>query len=217
LWVQKFLIEKISERFPLFQFLCEEGPDKTGPLSDESITVIIDPIDGTSMFSMHLPFWCVSVGIFKGFKPEYGFVYSPASDMFFHTDENYSYLNNNRLIVNHFLHIESETNIFYSSEIRNIKINFRGKVRNLGSTALHACLTADNKRNRVLAFIGRSFLWDWAGAIPILQKADVYLKYLNGSELDYKKIVENNFELEDYAVAYTNTDFNIIRNIFSSE
>jgi len=217
IWVQNFLIEKISERFKNFQIISEEKTNLDTDFSDERISVIIDPIDGTAMFSMHLPIWCVSIGIFKGYTPVYGFVFSPGSDLLFYNDNYHSYLNGKELISNPSVIIDRETNIFYSSEIRDVKLNFPGKVRNLGSTALHACLTADNRRNRLLAFIGKSFLWDWAGAIPILLNAGVKLKYLNGSDLDYKAIIENNFELEYYAIAYNADDFEIIKKIFNRQ
>lgn len=213
LWVQGFLSDKISGRFSNFQIISEEKTNLNIDLSGEKITVIIDPIDGTAMFSMGLPIWCVSIGIFRGYTPEYGFVCSPGSDLLFYTDSDSSYLNGRKLSAVPVSDIERETNIFYSSEIRGIKIDFPGKARNLGSTALHACLTADNERNRLLAFIGKSYLWDWAGAIPILLKAGVKLCYLDGRAIDYKGIVENGFELEDYAVAYNAGDFEVIRNI----
>ena len=213
-WVQNFLKEKISSRFKNYQFICEESTNDKIDFSEDTVSVIIDPIDGTAMFSMYLPIWCISIGIFKEYTPLYGFVFSPASNLLFYSDDQNSYLNGKKLYADSSIEIGKETNIFYSSEIKDLTINFDGKVRNLGSTALHAALTADNRRNRLLAFIGKSYLWDWAGAIPIIQKAGVSLKYLDGSELDYKAIVENDFKLKDYAVAYNAEDFDVIRNIF---
>ena len=212
---QKFLTEKIKSRFRDFNFICEENISESVILDENNINVIIDPIDGTAMFSMHLPFWCVSIGLFAGLMPSYGFVYSPGCDLLFHTDNDNAYLNNRKLVVDHTTPIESETNIFYSSEMKGIELNFPGKARNLGSTALHACLTADNRRNRLLAFIGKSYLWDWAGAIPVVIKSGGKLNYLNGAEINYKKIADNSFELEDYAVAYNCENFQVIQNIFT--
>lgn len=214
IWVQNFLIDEISQRFGDFQFVCEEKTNLDMDFSKDKVSVIIDPIDGTAVFSMHLPLWCISIGIFQGSEPLYGFVFSPGSDLLFYTDNEHSYLNGKRLISDPCIKIENETNIFYSSEIRDVSIRFPGKIRNLGSTALHACLTADNRRNRLLAFIGKSFLWDWAGAIPVILKAGVKIKYLDGTDLDYLEIIKNNFALKDYAIAYNAEDFNIVKNIF---
>jgi myo-inositol-1(or 4)-monophosphatase len=212
---QKYLIDKIKSRFTGYNFISEENISDSATLLEDKVNVIIDPIDGTAMFSMHLPFWCVSLGLFAGMTPAFGFVYSPGCDLFFHTDNDNSFLNGKKLEITKNTPIENETNIFYSSEIKGVKINFPGKARNLGSTALHACLTTDNRRNRLLAFIGKSYLWDWAGAIPVVEKAGGKLSYLDGREIDYRKIAANGFELEDYAVAYNCDDFALIQKIFS--
>lgn len=210
---QDFLISRISKKYPDLIFVHEENFNTSNsPISDDTISVIIDPIDGTAMFSMYLPIWCISIGIFKGFEPVYGFVYSPGSDMLFYADDNNSYLNGKKLLVDRNLIIDSETNIFCTSKAGFSIRGFPGKIRNLGSTAFHACLTADNRRNRLLAFIGQSFLWDWAGAIPIIKKAGGNIKYLDGSDIDIKKIIDNGYALEQNAVAYNSDDFKIIQN-----
>lgn len=215
--IQDFLITEISAKYPDYIFVHEENFNTSEKLiTDETITVIIDPIDGTAMFSMHLPIWCISIGIFKGFKPLYGFVYSPGSEMLFYTDNDNAYLNNKILKVDKNISVDSETNIFCSSEINFSKVKFPGKIRNLGSTALHACLTADNRRNRILAFIGKSYLWDWAGAIPVISKAGGNIRYLNGSEINIEGIIHNGYALEHYAVVYNNDDFDQIKGIFGS-
>ena len=213
--VQELLIKNISKRYSNINIISEELTyKKSTAISEDTLSVIIDPIDGTAMFSMHLPFWCVSIGVFRGYEPVYGFVYSPASDLFFYNDNVFSYVNNNKVTITKELEIERETNIFYASEIKNRQFDFPGKVRNLGSTALHACLTVDNRRNRVLAFIGKVNLWDWAGAIPIIKKANGNVCYISGKDIDYKEIFDNEFRLTDFAVAYTTDDFEQVKNIF---
>jgi len=214
--VQELLIDSISRRYENFNFIHEEEFDRSKVnISDDTISVIIDPIDGTAMFSMHLPIWCVSVGIFRGYTPLYGFVYSPGSSMLFYNDDENSYLNDEIVTVDKNLMVNPETNIFYASEVQRIyKMDFPGKIRNLGSTALHACLTTDNRRNRLLAFVGQAFLWDWAGAIPIILRAGGNLRYINGDEVDYKKIVHNNYALPNYLIAYNCNDFESVQKVF---
>lgn len=215
--VQELLIKNLSARFPQAVFIHEENFDhSTRLLSEETLAFIIDPIDGTAMYSMYLPIWCISVGVFSGFKPVYGFVNSPGCDMFFYNDDTQAYLNDNPVTVNPEISLERETNIFYASEIPGIlNIDFSGKIRNLGSTALHACLTADSRRNRVMAFIGESYLWDWAGAIPVIEKAGGQIKYLSGREPDYQEIIENNYRLSEYLISTSVSDFSKIQKIFS--
>jgi myo-inositol-1(or 4)-monophosphatase len=214
--VQDLLVRKISARYRDFQFFHEENFKGNVPeLNDETISVIIDPIDGTAMYSMYLPEWCVSVGIFRGYDPLYGFVYSPGFEMFFYNDDENAYLNGAVRRVDRDMHIDTETNIFYASEAhRDFTMEFPGKIRNLGSTALHACLTVDNARNRTLAFIGKSRLWDWAGAIPVILKAGGNVRYLDGSNIAYQDVMRNNFRFLDFIIAYNTKDFDAIRAIF---
>ncbi len=216
LMVQDLLMRRISERHGDYKFITEENNCGAVPdIDDDTVTVVIDPIDGTAMFSMHLPEWCVSVGIFRGFTPVYGFVYSPGCDMFFYNDDNSSYLNDRPVRADRTISIDSETNIFIASEAGSrFDFHFPGKIRNLGSTALHACLTVDNVRNRTLAFLGKSRLWDWAGAIPVIQKAGAMISYISGEEVDVKAVVRNDFRLLDYVIVYNSDDFESVRNIF---
>jgi fructose-1,6-bisphosphatase/inositol monophosphatase family enzyme len=75
-------------------------------------------------------------------------------------------------------------------------------------------LTIDNARNRTLAFIGRSRLWDWAGAIPIIIKAGGTVRYVSGQEIQYRDVIRNEYRLPDYVLVYNSDDFEMVRNIF---
>ena len=215
LMVQDLLKQRISDRYDNFNFIMEEN--NSGPVPDlgnDALSAIIDPIDGTAMFSMHLPEWCVSVGIFRGYTPVYGFVYSPGFDMLFYNDDSNAYLNGRPLKADRNISVDNETNIFSASEVSNrFIVDFPGKIRNLGSTALHACLAADNARNRTLAFIGKSNIWDWAGAVPIVKRAGCMVRYISGEEIDYRAVIKNRYRLLDYAVVYNADDFDSIRKI----
>jgi len=216
LLVQDLLVHEIAARYPDFNFIHEENyTGSSSAIDDETVSAIIDPIDGTAMYSMHLPVWSVSIGIFKGHTPRYGFVYSPGFRMLFHNDDGGAYLNDRATKVVRDFTIDTETNIFCASEIQNkFFIEFPGKIRNLGSTALHACLAIDNARNRTLAFIGRSHLWDWAGAIPIVVKAGGGARYLSGQEIEFRDVIRNECRMLDYVLIYNSEDFDSVRKIF---
>ena len=211
--VQNFLINKISKRFKEIVFIYEENFDILNvEVEADKLYAIIDPIDGSAMFSMGLPIWCISVGFFFGTNPIFGFVYSPSSNMFFYNDDSYSYINNRKVKVLDDVVIDSETNFFFATEIqKEFVIQFPGKARNLGSTALQACLTIDNVKNRSIAFIGKSYFWDWAGAIPIILKAGGFLRYFSGEEIDYSKLFSNGFKIKDYLISYNAVEFKKIQ------
>lgn len=204
--VQDMLLRKIGSRFKDVSFIHEEGFDAKSTPPLEGITVIIDPIDGTAVFSIGLPCWCVSVGIFADGRPELGLVYSPGCRMFFYGDGQ-SALCNNKLLQRPSPPIvpEAETNIFLGAEtIRKYELAAPGKIRNLGSAALHACMVAAGSFTRTLAFLGEGMLWDWAGAIPILEGAGCTLTYISGRPPDIKEIAANGCRLPEAAAACSN-------------
>ena len=216
LTVQALIEQKLSERFCNAFFIHEEGFSKVpAPMNDHTLCIIIDPIDGTAMYRMGLPEWCVSVGVFQGFTPRYGFVYSPGCGLMFHNDDENAYLNGAVRRVVSEIAIDRETSLFVASEAyRAFHIDFPGKVRNLGSTALQACLIVDNGRNQSIAFIGKSNLWDWAGAIPILVRAGASLRYIDGREVSFAEVMKEVCVMPEYLIAFAGANFITVRSWF---
>ncbi len=214
--VQNFLIKILSEKYTNANFIYEEEFDlKTNPLLESELTFIIDPIDGTAMFSMEMPIWCISVGIFSGTLPLYGFIYAPVAGIFCYNDNDHAYYNDTITTIDSNLKIDSETNLFSSSEIqKEYFVSYKGKCRNLGSTALQSVLIINNRINRTLAFIGNSCLWDWAGSLPVILKAGGKVRYLNGDDFDIEKVIANNYVLPDHLITYAINDFAFVQDIF---
>ena len=210
--VQELIVDSVKKHYKHVNLVHEENFNKTiNNFHNDELTIIIDPIDGTSVFSMRLPLWCISLGVFKGFEPVYGFVYSPASDFYFYNDNDNAFLNNKPVKIINNLQITRESCFFCASEIPNAIASFPGKIRNFGSTAFHASLLADNARNNVFAFIGESYLWDWAGAIPIILKAGGHISYCDGSIIDFESVVKNKYHFPKPLVAYACNDFKDVK------
>ncbi len=76
--VQEFLISAISERLPDHRFLAEEGGGADP--EPELPTWIIDPIDGTTNFACSGRDFSISVALYRGGRPELGFVYDVMAD-----------------------------------------------------------------------------------------------------------------------------------------
>jgi len=215
--VQEYLLKKISARFKDAAIICEESFEPDIRLMDEKkMSVVIDPVDGTAIFTMGLPFWCVSLGIFDGFTPAYGFVYSPSCDLFFSSDDKNAFCNGTIIKTDKSLAPESETNVFFASElIKDYYLTTAGKIRNLGSTALHAALVAYNTKSRGIAFVGGGNLWDWAGALPILQKAGAGVKYMSGKDIDFSAVAANSCRFPEVMLAYSTENFEPARKIIA--
>jgi len=77
---EKAIISCIRDLSPGDSFLGEESGASAGK-SDR--TWIIDPLDGTSNYLQHFPFWCVSIGLRTGSEMTAGLVYEPLRNIFF--------------------------------------------------------------------------------------------------------------------------------------
>jgi myo-inositol-1(or 4)-monophosphatase len=216
--VQEMLVRGIERRFPEMKFIHEENQEKNyRDVREDTWLAVIDPLDGTAVYSMGLPTWSISIGFFFGFEPKYGFVFSPPSNLFYHNDDIAAYRNGLQIAVDPEMNIDSESNLFVTAEIfRSYHVSFPGKVRNLGSTALHGCLVADNAITRTIAYIGRSYLWDWGGVIPIVVRAGGSLRYLSGKTLDIQQIIANGCSLPEYCIAHSVNIFEEIRGFLQS-
>jgi len=80
---EKAIISCIRELAPGDAFLGEESGASAGR---NDRTWIIDPLDGTSNYLQHFPFWSVSIGLKKGDEIVAGLVYEPLRDLFFTTE-----------------------------------------------------------------------------------------------------------------------------------
>ena len=81
---EKIIITAIKKNFPQHQILSEES----GRNSRESDYFwIIDPIDGTTNFSMHNPIWSISLAIAFKNKIVFGLVYAPILGEFYEAEK----------------------------------------------------------------------------------------------------------------------------------
>jgi myo-inositol-1(or 4)-monophosphatase len=79
------IVACIQEHFPKDQCLGEEtgviaAPEGTG---QPPRTWIIDPLDGTSNYLQHFPFWSISIGVREGPHITAAVIHEPLRDLFF--------------------------------------------------------------------------------------------------------------------------------------
>lgn len=80
--VQAFLKEALLKRWPGAQFLAEE--DDVHHLSD-SLTFVIDPIDGTTNYMRHRRLSAISIGAVEHGKAVFGAIYDPYHNEIYHS------------------------------------------------------------------------------------------------------------------------------------
>lgn len=80
------IIRSLGDRYPDDAFLCEEGgavaARNTSP-SQAKRTWVIDPLDGTSNYLQHFPFWSVSIALREAEEVVAGVILEPLRDVVF--------------------------------------------------------------------------------------------------------------------------------------
>ena len=94
--IEKFLTDEILRKFPDHAILGEEQGRRPG----NNFRWVIDPIDGTSSFARHQPFYSVSIAVEKDGRPILAAVNAPLLGDFFVAEKNNgAYLNGESITV----------------------------------------------------------------------------------------------------------------------
>jgi fructose-1,6-bisphosphatase/inositol monophosphatase family enzyme len=191
--VEHFLAEKISALYPDANIVGEESDREQ--YEERKYTFLLDPIDGTDAFSQGMPSWCVSVGLLDAdFQPVAGILYAPALELLLFADIGQpATVNGHPVNIDHTMNkIEPSTNIMIpSSGHRNLDLRrYPGKVRSMGSAALH--LSYPLIYPRVIGAIESrgAHAWDIAGAHAINRSVGFDIEFFDGHKLDYRSIMD---------------------------
>jgi len=71
---EELIRERLAAAFPSHRIVGEEGE----PQGEGELVWFVDPIDGTTNFAHGLPYFCVSIGLFRGSEPLVGAIAAPA-------------------------------------------------------------------------------------------------------------------------------------------
>jgi myo-inositol-1(or 4)-monophosphatase len=166
--VDRFLNERITERYPDHAVLSEEG---NTTFSGQHTTWVIDPLDGTNNFALGLAYWGCSIAVVQEGYPVVAVLVVPVLEMeFWAAKDSGAFLNGKRLKGpapkfpdnNSMLAICSRT-------CRYLQVNMPQKIRLLGSAAYDLAAVAQGMA--VGCFQVRSHIWDLAAGWLLLKEA----------------------------------------------
>ncbi|MCK5416797.1 inositol monophosphatase [Candidatus Parcubacteria bacterium] len=173
---EKIIISAIKKNFSDHQILSEEaGEYKT----ESDYLWIIDPIDGTTNFSMHNPLFSISLGLaYKG-KIIFGIIYAPyMNEMFIAEKGKGAKLNNKKMkvsniksgkVLNAFCHGTSKKDIKQALEYFK-KQKLEGfDCRQMGSAAIELAYVACGRIESIA--IPGAHSWDVAAGILLVREA----------------------------------------------
>src|SRR5215217_5881276 len=76
---EDLIVSAITAEFPDHAILAEES----GAIGEAELTWLIDPLDGTNNYAHGFPYFCVSLGLWRGQTPLLGVIYNPMLDELF--------------------------------------------------------------------------------------------------------------------------------------
>jgi myo-inositol-1(or 4)-monophosphatase len=189
----ELIAQSIRRSFPGESLISEELQptisDSTGPIW------VVDPLDGTTNFSLGMPIWGVSIARVLDGWPSIGAVYFPILEELFTAQSGFGAYLNGKKISTH-PPIPGQPNSFFSCCTRTHRlydISVKYKTRILGSACYSFCAVA--RGMAVLGFEATPKIWDLAASWLIIEEAGGTIKSLDrkppfplGENLDFRKI-----------------------------
>ena len=202
--VEQLLVERFTAAFPATNIVTEESLHPFDLAAKWS--VVIDPIDGTDNFSQGIPMWAISVGLLdRDLRPVAGVVYAPALDWLLHADlDGKVYLNEAPIVSPESVEdLTRLSGILMSSRMhQQLDLrSFPGKARAFGSASIH--LASVPVYPGVIAALqdDKAFAWDIAAAHAVCLAAGCTVQYIDGSEVDYRALRDNQWRLKSFLCA----------------
>lgn len=192
--VQNFLKENILKILPDATFLAEE--DETEKYILSNLTVVIDPIDGTTNFIKGYNHSCISVGILQDGIPMSGYVYNPYTNETFTAEIGKgAYLNGKRIHISDCgldnALISFGTSPYYA-ELYRKTMNTIDKIfakiadiRRSGSAALDLCYVAAGRTELYFEYLLSP--WDFAAGALIVKEAGGIIVTDSFDEISFDK------------------------------
>lgn len=196
---EKFVRERLEERYPDFAFLGEEF-GRHG--SDDAPLWAVDPIDGTTNMVFGIPVWCVSIGLIWQGEPVAGVIDMPRTgELFWGMKGKGAFCNGRPLKARDRdkTHIE-DTLGFTSGAIKNLEVShLTGRLRCIGSIAADIAYTA---RGTLCSLVGwNEGAYDMAAALCMAKEAGCVAEHFTGEPLNLTRILKEGKTHAPFVVA----------------
>jgi myo-inositol-1(or 4)-monophosphatase len=188
----KLIAQSIQNIFPADSLISEELQPTIGETG--GAVWVVDPLDGTTNFSLGLPIWGVSIARLLDGWPSIGAVYFPVlNELFTAQRGSGAFLNGEKISTQP--PIPGQPNSFFSCctrTHRNYDIGIRYKTRILGSACYSFCAVA--RGMAVVGFEATPKIWDISAGWLIVGEAGGAIETIDNSlpfplqaNLDYRQ------------------------------
>jgi myo-inositol-1(or 4)-monophosphatase len=175
----RLISQSIRQQYPNDFILSEELRTEYTATSSGSVW-IVDPLDGTTNFSLRLHYWGVLLTRIADGQPELTVMYFPLLDELYSAHRGQGAFLNDRRIHVRPLDAEYPLPFFAccSRTFRRYEISVPYKVRTLGSAAYTFCALA--RAAAILGFEATPKIWDISGAWLLVREAGGVIDTLEG-------------------------------------
>ena len=187
---EEAIIKEIRKYFPAHQILSEESGEIK---SDSKYLWIIDPLDGTTNFSMHNPLWCISIGVFYRDKVVLGVTYAPILDELYIAEKGKGARKNGKKIKVSKYTQKSLHTFCHGRENKHFKVALKYYTyqklneldcRQLGSAAIELAYVASGRTESIM--IPGANSWDVAAGVLMVREAGGKVTDFKGKEWTLK-------------------------------
>ena len=187
--ISKRIEEDVNRLFPDCGFISEEADIVKKP--GAKYTFILDPIDGTDVYSQGLPSFAIALGIIdQDRNPVGAMIYLPRfgkgrEDMFIRLDPNGKLLiDGSEFILQENKDDVKQVTMGSGGQVKMDFTNFTGKVRTYGSAIIH--LISIVVFSAIQGCVNQPcFVWDIVSAHAILKKVGMDIVYVDGEKFVY--------------------------------
>jgi len=190
---EKKIISILRNNFPEYSILSEEA-GKTEKKSE--YMWVVDPLDGTTNYSINNPFFAISIALLKNNKPVLGIVYAPVTDELFHAIKGEgAYLNGEQIRVSEKDNFKESLMVYcHGYNMKDLKraidlfAKIKPLVRDFNRMRAGSLELAFVACGRVLAYISPGIKpWDVAAGALLVREAGGKVSDFEGNEWDLEK------------------------------
>jgi myo-inositol-1(or 4)-monophosphatase len=176
----RLITQSIHNAYPADSLISEELQPSSA-VSDGAVWVI-DPLDGTTNFSLGMPIWGISIARLVDGWPVIAAIYFPMLDELFTAQRGCgAFLNGGRITTQP--PIPGQPNSFFSCctrTHRHYEVSIRYKTRILGSACYSICAVA--RGMAVVGFEATPKIWDIAASWLIVEEAGGAIETIGGPQ-----------------------------------
>ncbi|MEW9121264.1 MAG: inositol monophosphatase [Thermotaleaceae bacterium] len=204
IFVEKYLIEEIKEKYREHHIISEEGIHCLDRRC-VAYTWIIDPIDGTTNYFRFGKDYAISLALYKEKRPVFGLVYDVAKEVVYGGKGGEGAWMNEKRQYPLLKKVEKLNESVAAISLRTIKelTNYRMNIldmlsraqayRYLGCASLEICKVANGEYDLFIS--SNVYIWDIAAA-------QVYIEEMGGFILSYNKNPEASFDGKFFVAAF---------------